>query len=84
MEKIYQLVKEEKWNLDDALHEYSTVRHDMVAVLQPRPRQSPSAAPVRGSENGLHRHNAENPREKATGKALRKKKAKAKAKARTA
>ena len=36
MAKIYQLVNEEDWNLDDALHEYSNVRHDMVAVLQPR------------------------------------------------
>ena len=34
MEKIDQLVNEENWNLDDALHEYSTVRHDMVAILQ--------------------------------------------------
>ena len=50
METICQLVNEENWNLDDALHEYSNVRHDMVAVLQPRPRQSPSAAPVRGGK----------------------------------
>ena len=27
VQKIYQLVNEENWNLDDALHEYSTVRH---------------------------------------------------------
>ena len=50
METICQLVNEENWNLDDALHEYSNVCHDMVAVLQPRPRQSPSAAPVRGGK----------------------------------
>ena len=39
MAKIYQFVNKENWNLDDALHE-SNVRHDMVAVLQPRPRPS--------------------------------------------
>ena len=50
MEKIYLLVSEEHWNLDDALHKYSNVRHDMVAMLQPRPRQSPSAAPVKGGQ----------------------------------
>ena len=33
MEKIFQLVNEENWNLDDTLHEYSSVRHDMVAVF---------------------------------------------------
>ena len=46
MEKIHLLVNEEHWNLDDAQHEFSNVRHGMVAVLQPSPRQSPSAAPV--------------------------------------
>ena len=59
------------------------VRHGMVAMLQPRPRQNPSAAPVRGrkgSEIGPHRHKAENRKERATGKELRKKKAKAKVK----
>ena len=39
MAKIYQFVNKENWNLDDALHE-TNVRHDMVAVLQPRPRPS--------------------------------------------
>lgn len=31
MEKIYQLVNEENWNFDDALHENSNVRHDIHA-----------------------------------------------------
>ena len=50
MEKIYQLVNEENWIFDDALHEYSTVRHDMVAVLQPRPWPSSAAAPMKGGK----------------------------------
>ena len=50
MENIQQLVNEENWNLDGALHEHSNVRHDMVAVMQPRPRQRPSAALVRGGK----------------------------------
>ena len=50
MENIHQLVNEEHWNLDGALHEHSNVRHDMVAVMQPRPRQRRSAALVRGGK----------------------------------
>ena len=55
MEKIYQLVNEENWNLDDALHKYSTVRLDMVAVLQPRPRPSSAAAPMKGGKGQRER-----------------------------
>ena len=44
LEQNFQLVNEETWNLDNALHEYSSVRHDMVAVLQPRPKPSSAAA----------------------------------------
>ena len=76
MGKIYQIVKEENWNLDDALHEYTSVRHDMVAVLQPSPRpklcRSTDEREEKDSESGRHRHNAENPKEKATGKERRK------------
>ena len=48
MAKIYQFVNTENWNLDDALHE-SNVRHDMVAVLQPRRGQA-AAPPMRGGK----------------------------------
>ena len=55
MEKIFQLVNEENWNLDDALHEYSSVRHDMVAVLQPRPRPNSAAVPMKRREGQRER-----------------------------
>ena len=55
MEKIYQLANKENWNLDDALHEYSTVRHDMVAILQPRPRTSSPVAPMKGGKGQRER-----------------------------
>ena len=55
MGKIYQIVKEENWNLDDALHEYTSVRHDMVAVLQPRPRPSSAAAQTKGGKGQRER-----------------------------
>ena len=42
-QKIFQLVNECDWSLDDALHEYSTVRSDMGNLLQPRPRPPPPA-----------------------------------------
>ena len=60
MEKNCQLVNEENRNLDDALHEHSSVRHDVVAVLQPRPRPSSAAAPMKGGQGQRERtcHNA--------------------------
>ena len=48
LETFYQLVNEENWNLNDAQHEYSSVRHDMVAVLHPRPKPSSAAASRKG------------------------------------
>ena len=77
--KIYQLVNEEDWNLDGALHEYSNVRHDMVAVLQPRSMPSgrtTNEEDSKDSENGRHRGH----RGESKGKGDRKEKAKAKAK----
>ena len=54
MEKIYQVVNEENWNLHDA-HEYSTVRRDRVAVLQPRPGPSSATPPMKGGKGQRER-----------------------------
>ena len=79
MEKNCQRIVEENWNLDDALHEYSTVRHDVVAILRPRPRISSAAAPMR-TPPPLRRES----KGKSDRKGVKKGEAKAKAKARTA
>ena len=48
LEKNYLLINEENCNLDDALLEYSSVRHDLFALLQPRPKPSFAAASTKG------------------------------------
>ena len=68
MDKNYQLVNEENCNLDDALHEYSSVRHYMVAALQPRPKSFLAAATTKEekeSESGRRHFHAR--RQKAKG-----------------
>ena len=41
MEKICLLVNEEHWHLDDALHDHSDVRHDMVLNVAITPKAKP-------------------------------------------
>ena len=50
LETFYQLVNEENWNLNDAQHEYSSVRHDMVAVSQPRPKPTTKESKGKGKK----------------------------------